>query len=33
MPLVREANALQQAVPLVREAIMHRLPPMPERPK
>lgn len=33
MPLVREANALQQAVPLVRDAIMHRLPPMPERPK
>jgi hypothetical protein len=33
MPLMREANALQQAVPLVRDAIIHRLPPMPERPK
>jgi len=32
-PLMRQANALQQAGPLIQKAILERLPPMPERPK
>lgn len=32
-PLMREANAFQQTGPLIRDALLHRLPPLPDRPK